>query len=68
MKVGKYKYDYRIISLKLSEEEYQAFQNIVEEFNFNRSKLLRQLVKKFINEYQNEKIFFNKKTKNLTYL
>ncbi len=68
MKVGKYKYDYKIISFKLKPAEYQAFQNIIEEFNFNRSKLLSQLVKKFINEYKNEKIFFNKKTKNLTYL
>lgn len=58
MKVGKYQYDYKIISFKLKPAEYQAFQNIIEEFNFNRSRLLSQLVKKFINEYKNEKNFF----------
>ena len=68
MKVGKYEYDYKIISFKLNRQEYETLQKIVNEFNFNRSKLLSQLVKKFIHNYQVEKNFFNKKTKNLTYL
>ncbi len=68
MKVkNKYEYDYKIVSFKLTNAEFNAFQKIINEFNFNRSKLLKQLIEKFIYNYQNEKIFI-KKNKNLTVL
>ncbi len=68
MKVkNKYEYDYKIVSFKLTNAEFNAFQKIINEFNFNRSKLLKQLVANFIHNYQSEKNF-NKKNKNLTSL
>ena len=68
MKVkNKYEYDYKIVSFKLTNSEFNAFQKIINEFNFNRSKLLKQLVANFIHNYQSEKNF-NKKNKNLTSL
>jgi len=62
----KYKYDYKYVSVPLTKKEFEEFQEIIKEFNFNRSKLIRHLIQKFVNDYKSHKKF-DKKNKNLTY-
>jgi len=40
----KYKYDYKYVSVPLTKKEFEEFQEIIKEFNFNRSKLIRHLI------------------------
>jgi len=59
------KYNYKYVNVGLSADEYNEFNKIVEEFGFNRSKIIKQLIRKFVHDYKTDKFFLTKKT-NLT--
>jgi len=54
------KYNYKYVNVRVDNDVFEEFNKIVNEFGFNRSKLMRQLIQKFIIDYKNEKNFIQK--------